>query len=238
MIEDGFVVADVVERSELGRVQKSAAAEAVEGQEISDFRGAQAQPEGTSDGAERAVGRIQVAKRPRRSQAGARGDIGHQAGLVAKLRIHRPRHHFHALDGADRKLRGEDFALLIADGLSVDHEAGLRVIAERVEQSVAVGGHAARAIRDRLAETASGVERENLGKLRSIGVHVIGGIELQQVRARRLHGDTCLAPGDFQSGLDLHWQRVPDSDVLREDAKAGSPDFQMIWVGRNVDQSE
>ena len=78
-----FVVADVVERSELGRVQKSAAAEAVEGQEISDFRGAQAQPEGTSDGAERAVGRIQVAKRPRRSQAGARGDIGHQAGLVA-----------------------------------------------------------------------------------------------------------------------------------------------------------
>ena len=112
------------------------------------------------------------------------------------------------------------------------------MIAERVEESVAIGGHAARAIGDRLTETASGIERRKLGKLRSIGVHVIGGIDLQQVRAGRLHGDTGLTPGDLEGGLDLHRHRVPDGDILRENCEAGSFHFQVVLIRRNVDQSE
>jgi len=42
MVEDGFVVAYVVEGGELGSVQKAAAAQAVDGQEVSDFRAAEA----------------------------------------------------------------------------------------------------------------------------------------------------------------------------------------------------
>jgi hypothetical protein len=139
------------------------------------------------------------------------------------------------LDGVHGDLRGEDFALLIADGLSIDDEADLRVIAEGVERSVAIGGHTARAIGDCLAEAGPGVDGGKLGKLRPVGVHVIGGIDLQQVRAARLHGDRCLGPGNLQSRLDLHWQGVPDGGVLRENGEAGGSHFQVILVRRNVD---
>ena len=148
------------------------------------------------------------------------------------------RHQLHALDGAGGKLGGEDLALLIADGLSIDHEADLRVIAEGVEETVAIGGDAARAIGDRLAEAGAGIDGGKLGKLRPVGVDVIGGIHLQQVRAGRLHGDSCLGTGNLQSRLDLDWQGVPDGDILRENGEAGGPHFQVVLVRRNVDQPE
>src|ERR1035437_2764034 len=106
-----------------------------------------------------------------------RSDIGYQAGLVAQLRIPRSRPPLHALGRGSGGLSGGDFALLIADGWSIDHEADLRVIAEGVERSVAIGGDTARAIRDRLAEAGSRVDGGKFGKLRSIGVHGIGGSE-------------------------------------------------------------
>src|ERR1019366_7967038 len=58
MIENGFVVADVVEGGELGSVQEAAATGAVNGQEIPRFRAAEADPHGTSNGSERPVGQI------------------------------------------------------------------------------------------------------------------------------------------------------------------------------------
>jgi len=64
-----------------------------------------------------------------RTQAGAGRNIRNQTGLVAKLSLGRSGYDLHALDGADWKLGGEDLALLIGDGLPVNHEAHLRVIA-------------------------------------------------------------------------------------------------------------
>src|ERR1039458_9109798 len=88
------------------------------------------------------------------------------------------------LDGAGRKLRGEHFALLVADGLPVNHEADLRVIAERVEESVAVSGNTSRAVYDRLAQTSSRVDVGELHNERAVGIDVCGGFHFQHVRAR------------------------------------------------------
>src|ERR1035441_10649386 len=83
--------------------------------------------------------KVLIAKQPGRTQPGARGDVGHQAALVAELGIRRAGHHLHALNGAGGKLGGKDFALLVANGLAVDDEGALRVIAQGMEETVAIG---------------------------------------------------------------------------------------------------
>jgi hypothetical protein len=60
------------------------------------------------------------------------------------------------LDGVERHLRGELLALLIADRLAVDGEAGLRVIAQRVEEAVGIGHHAGTGQRDGVPHAAAG----------------------------------------------------------------------------------
>src|ERR1039458_7763132 len=92
------------------------------------------------------VGAGDIAKHARRAQAGACGDIGHQTALVAKLGIRRAGNNLHALNSAGGKLGGKDFALLIANGLAIDDECALRVIAQGMEETVAVGRNAAGAI--------------------------------------------------------------------------------------------
>src|SRR5471032_2445438 len=85
-IEDAFVVALIVESGKLVRVQETAAAPAVNGDEVPRFRAAKTAPGTPSGRAKRPKGRVPVAKVPHLSEARARGDIGQQAGLVAKLR--------------------------------------------------------------------------------------------------------------------------------------------------------
>src|ERR1017187_3192791 len=67
-------------------------------------------PRRSARGPDRAVGGVDIAKQPRRAQAGARGDVGDQAALVAKFGIRRAGYHLHALNGAGGKLGGKDFA--------------------------------------------------------------------------------------------------------------------------------
>src|ERR1019366_2052646 len=111
-VEDGFAVADVVERREFRRIEKASAAYALQRQEVADLRISEAEPRRSARGAERAVGGVDVAKQARRAQAGARGDVGHQAAFVAELGIRRAGYHLHALNRAGGKLGGKDFALL------------------------------------------------------------------------------------------------------------------------------
>ena len=63
-IEESLIVPDVVEGPELGSVQKAAAAHSIDGQEVAEFRGAIAQAETPSSGAERAVVRVDVSEAP------------------------------------------------------------------------------------------------------------------------------------------------------------------------------
>src|SRR5438477_106745 len=46
----------------------------------------------------------------------------------------------------------------VADGLSVDHKRNLRVISQRMKKTVGIRRDCARAVSDRLAELASGIE--------------------------------------------------------------------------------
>ena len=77
------------------------------------------------------------------------------AGLV---RVRRAGNQFHALQRIGGYLGREQFTLLVADGLSVDHKRNLRVISQRMKKTVGIRRDCARAVSDRLAELASGIE--------------------------------------------------------------------------------
>src|ERR1035437_1290156 len=119
-VEDGLAVALVVEGGEFRGIQEAAAAHAFQRQEVADPGIAEAAPRRPAGGAEGAVAGVDIAKQPRHAQAGACGDVGHQAALVAKLGIRRTGYHLHALDGTGGKLGRKDFALLVANWLAVD----------------------------------------------------------------------------------------------------------------------
>ncbi len=203
-----------------GRVQEPAAADAVEGQEVAELSRCRSPSRPCRRWCRKTRSpRSTLPKTPPGPEAGAGGDLRHQAGLVAEFGIRRSGDDFHALDGAGRKLRGEDLALLIADGLSVDHEADLRVIAQRVEESVRVGGHAARAVSDRLAQAASGVERGQSCRS-GFGRYPRGRKDYVSSMPRRPPPPfTGLASGHHQGRLDLHRQGAPDGDSCENRSK-------------------
>ena len=140
-VEDGLAVAHVVKRTELGAVEEAPAAQRVGGEEVAELLAAEAEGGFFADGAEGAVLRGEAAE-GLLAESGTRDGVDHQAGLIAELRARRAGDQFHGLDGVERNLRGELLALLIGDRLAVDGEAGLRVIAQRVEEAVGIGHHA------------------------------------------------------------------------------------------------
>ena len=127
---------------------------------------------------------------------------------------------------------------MIADGLPVDDEADLGVVAKRVEKAISIGGHTARTIDDRLAQAPTGVDGGNLYQEGSISVNVSGWIDLQDVRSGPLHRDTGLGACQRQGGLDLNRHGTPDGHVLSENAETGSRDLQVVRVWRDIVESE
>ena len=132
---------------------------------------------------------------------------------------------------------GKYFALLVADRLAIDHEAALRVIAERMEETVAIGHHATGAIRDRLAQAATGIHRGKLHEQRAVRIDVSGGIHLDEV-ARAFHRNAGLGAGQGQCGLELDGNSIADGHVLREDRKAGCRHIHVIRIRRNITEPE
>ena len=68
----------------------------------------------------------------------------------------------------------------------------LRVVAQGVEESIAVGGHAAGAIRDRLAQAPGRIEGGKLHHQASVDIDVGGRIVFENVRAGGLDIHRCL----------------------------------------------
>src|ERR1017187_1165707 len=237
-IEKCLIIPDVVEGPELGSVQKTAAAHAIDGQKVADSCGAIAQAETSSSGAERTIVRVDVSEHPPRAEAGARRDVCHQAGLVAEFGLWRPGDDFHALDGAGGKLRGEHLALLVADGLPVNHKADLRVIAERVEQPVTVGGDTSCAVYDCLAQASSRIDVGEFHDERTVGVNVRRGFHFQHVRARRLYVNGLLRSGNVQSGLHLDRHGTSYIEVLLKSIESSGRHFQVVWIRWDVGDPE
>ena len=128
--------------------------------------------------------------------------------------------------------------MLIADGLAVDYEADLRVVAQRMEEAVGVRGHAASAVDDRLAEARAGVERGDLRKLRAVHVHVCGGMHFEEVCAGRFDCDAGVGAGDGERRLEWDGDSGADDDVFREGVEARSGDFDVVRVLREVGEAK
>ena len=118
-IENGFIVPDVVDWQEFGRVEEMGGAHSIDRDEIADQRRAEAEGGILAPGSERSPVGVDAAEGTR-AQARFRRGIHHQARFIAVLRVGRAGNQLHALYGVGRKLGGEDLALLIADCLAVD----------------------------------------------------------------------------------------------------------------------
>ena len=175
-IEERSTIANVVVRIKLRCVEKPSAPEAFYREKVAKLRCAKAEAEIASPSAEIPEGPLDIPEDPPRSKAGTSRDLRDEAAFIAKLRTWRPGGYLHALDGANGKLSGEYLALLIANWLPVDDEAGLSMVAQGVEQSISVSGYTSRAIRDRLAQSAGRVEGRQFQHQTSVDVDVGGGI--------------------------------------------------------------
>src|SRR5258706_13909845 len=98
-------------------MEKAASAFGVERAETAPARGASGEGGLFADAAEGAVVREKAARRFL-AEAGARGCIDHQAGLVAVLGAGRARDDLHRLNRVGWNRRGENFIGLIGDGLA------------------------------------------------------------------------------------------------------------------------
>ena len=182
-IEDGLIVACVVDGLEFRGVEETVATDPVERGEVAEAGSSEAKGGRASGGTEGAEAGVEAAEDTIGTQAGACGDFNDKAGLVAKLGTRVAGDEFEALDGAGGELGGEHFALLVADRLAVHDEADLGVIAEGMEEAIAISHNSTRTVRDGLTEAAAGICIREFGEKVAINVGVCGGVSLQHVVA-------------------------------------------------------
>ena len=111
-----------MEDGELGRIEEAAGVEAVGLNEVAPLFAAVGKIDAGGGGAESAVGSGDAAGGFGDSLPGARGGDDDEAGFAAVLGRWRARDDLDGLNGVGGKLVGEDFALLVGDGLAVDGE--------------------------------------------------------------------------------------------------------------------
>jgi len=133
-----LVVALIVEWGELRSIEEATGPGAIDGQEISGSHAAEPKTDQASRGAERPIRGVEVPESPSCSKAERVVILAIRLDLSPNSASGGARDNFHALNGAGGKLGGEHLALLVADGLPIDHKAGLGVVAHRMENSVCV----------------------------------------------------------------------------------------------------
>src|SRR6184192_2557394 len=122
--------------SELRRVRKPARSQTIQSEKVAGFVAAESQvgfADISSKGTvrpENLTTRLMLPK----TRSGRR--VHHKACLLAKLGRRRTRHEFHSLQGVQRNLRREYFALLIIDWLAVNLKRCAGVIAQWMEKSI------------------------------------------------------------------------------------------------------
>ena len=107
-----------------------------------------------------------------------------------------------------------------------------------MKESVAISSYTARAVHDRLAQTGAWVDGRQFRKLEAVRIHVRGRVEFQHVSAGRFHGHSSLRSRHGQRSLQLHGHTASDRQVFGEGTEAWSRDFHVVWIGRNIRQSE
>src|SRR6202041_971328 len=236
-VEDVLFVAFVVHYGELRTIEKSAAVQSVDGNEIAPVLAAIGKIEAGIGSAERAVGGDDAAVRSGDTLAGARGGLDDQAGLVSEFGGRGSGDNFQRLDRVNRQLIREHLALLVGDGLAVHRKRIFGVVAEPVEQTVGIRSDSRRGER---YQGTDGRRRTFQGKLVEQGavhVGVEGGFVLHQV-ATAFDSNGAGAAGHGSRNLQREWNRRANVNVLGVSAKSRVVDGQVIGIERHVDETE
>ena len=143
-IEDVLLISLVVHDDKFRRIKEAAAVERVGCDEVAPVLAPVSEVEVHIRGSKTSVRCGHAASGGLDPLTGARGHVNHYAGLVAKLGGRGTRKDLHRFDGIKRNLVGEHFALLVSDGLAIDREGVLGVIAEAMGQAIGVGCDARR----------------------------------------------------------------------------------------------
>ena len=236
-IENGLAVPHVVKRTEFGAVEKASAAQGVGGEEIAVLLAAEAEGGFLADGAEGTVLRYEAAERLL-AEPGARDGVDHEAGLIAELGAGGAGDEFHGLDGVERNLRGELLALLIGDGLAVDGEAGLRVIAERVEEAIGIGDDAGAGHRDGVTEAVAG---SGGGQLRvEFAIHVVVrvGDVFEHGHATGFHRDGGMFAGQCEGNFEGQRDAGTYRYILGVHGESRGGDCHLVLIRRDIQKVE
>ena len=153
------------------------------------------------------------------------------------MRVRSAGDQFHALDGVERNLGGKHFALLIADGLAVDDETDLRVVAQRMEKAVGVGRHRAGAVGDGLGQAAAGIETRQLQEAAAVDVLMRRRIALHGCSGG-LHIDGGDLRGNFERDIHCDGQRTLDIHILTRRREAIRRDPQPIGIVGDIVEAE
>ena len=172
------------------------------------------------------------------AQAGPRDGVHDEAGLIAELGRRSPGDQFHRLNRVQRDLRGESLALLVADRLPIHRKAGLRMIPQRMKETVGIGSHGSAAQHHGVAHARARRRDRKLGEARNIHVVVGVGNVLQKVRAVGFHGNGLLRSRDHQRNLQAHRHGTPNVDVLRGCREIRRAHLHVIRIRRNIGQAE
>src|ERR1700687_1997749 len=108
-----------MEDLEFRRVKKASRVQPAYRNEISPLRSSEGDIGAAGNRAKRPVRSGHASGWLLLSETGARGDLDYQTRLVAVFRGRRAGNHLHGLNRIHRNLIGENFALLIGDGLAI-----------------------------------------------------------------------------------------------------------------------
>ena len=128
-VEDRSVIPLVMEWSEFRAIEETSAAGSINGEEVTETFVADAVRDVAADGSEGPIQSFHAAELTHCAEAGAGRNLIHEARFVAKLGYRCAGNELHALNGAGGELGREYLALLVADGLAINDEGDLGVVA-------------------------------------------------------------------------------------------------------------
>ncbi len=172
------------------------------------------------------------------SLARLRRNVDDQAGLAAVFGCRRSLNNLQRLNGIKRNLVGEDFALLVGDGLAVHRKRVLGVIAKAVEGAIRIGRDSRGVERDRRAQRRGRALQRKSVERPLVRVGVGRGVILDQVSAVCLN---CHGRGRSRHlQLEGHGDRHGRArlHVLLVAGKACCRDGQVVVVEGNVIELE
>ena len=137
-VEYILLIAFGVEHDELGRIQKPPGVQSADRDEVSPLRTSVTEIYRGGRCSKAAVGCCDTALGRGQALPRAGRHVDHHARLLSIFGRRRARDNLHGFDRIERDLVREDLALLVRNGLAIDHERVLRMITHPMKQPVRI----------------------------------------------------------------------------------------------------